>query len=105
MPSINSPLPGPEGVRDQYGLLEKLAAEVGRRKEGLDRTLFELQTGDQERSRNAGYGRLHSTMRWLQSIGVRNLSYYPDDLLDGRPALEELRLGMSLADDLVGAHH
>jgi biofilm PGA synthesis lipoprotein PgaB len=38
-------------------------------------------------------------MRWLQSLGVRHLGYYPDDFISGRPRLEDVRSGMSLADE------
>ena len=37
-------------------------------------------------------------MRWLQSQGVRNLGYYPDDFILGHPEFDELRRGLSLAD-------
>jgi biofilm PGA synthesis lipoprotein PgaB len=37
-------------------------------------------------------------MRWLQSLGVRHLGYYPDDFIGGHPNFEDLRYGMSLAD-------
>jgi biofilm PGA synthesis lipoprotein PgaB len=35
-------------------------------------------------------------MRYLQSLGVRNLAYYPDDFVEGHPALQPLREGMSI---------
>jgi biofilm PGA synthesis lipoprotein PgaB len=37
-------------------------------------------------------------MRWLQSLGVRHIGYYPDDFIRGHPELEALRQGISLAD-------
>jgi biofilm PGA synthesis lipoprotein PgaB len=37
-------------------------------------------------------------MRWLQSLGVRHLGYYPDDFIGNQPRLDDLRQGISLAD-------
>lgn len=37
-------------------------------------------------------------MRRLQSLGIRHLAWYPDDFIAGRPELETLRQGASLAE-------
>lgn len=37
-------------------------------------------------------------MRFLQSQGIRNLAYYPDDFIQGKPELEILKQGISLAE-------
>jgi biofilm PGA synthesis lipoprotein PgaB len=37
-------------------------------------------------------------MRRLQAAGVKHLAYYPDDFITNRPALEQIRQGISLAD-------
>ena len=96
-------MPAMEGAKDHEEFYEKLVAAVRRREEGLERTIFELQTIDWLHSKPVPGGKLRSTMRWLQSLGVRNLGYYPDDFIEGLPDFEQLRLGMSLADDFVGA--
>ncbi len=97
-------IPASKRSADHESFFEELAAAVGRREGGLDRTIFELQTLDRERSVPVRSDKLRATMRWLQSLGVRNLGYYPDDFISGHPDFDDLRLGMSLADDLVGAH-
>jgi biofilm PGA synthesis lipoprotein PgaB len=95
--------PWMEGAQDDRRFFKDLADEVRRRDEGLERTIFELQTVDWSRSTPIPDEELRSTMRWLQSIGVRNLGYYPDNFIDGRPDFHELRQGMSLANDFAGA--
>ncbi len=97
-------IPASKASADQEGFFEELAAAVGRREGGLDRTIFELRTLDAERSVPVRSDRLRATMRWLQSLGVRNLGYYPDDFISGHPDFDDLRLGMSLADDFTGIH-
>ena len=96
-------MPAMEGAQDDRRFFEALTDEVRRRDDGLDRTIFELQTVDWSRSTPIPDVELRSTMRWLQSIGVRNLGYYPDDFIDGRPDIYQLRLGMSLANDFAGS--
>ncbi len=94
-------MPSMEGAQDDRRFFEVLADEVRRRDEGLERTIFELQTVDWSHSTPIPDDELRLTMRWLQSLGVRNLGYYPDDFIDGRPEIHELRLGMSLANDFA----
>lgn len=95
-------MPALEGATDSERFYEQLVAEVQKRASGIDRTIFELQTMDWSRSRPIPGAELRSTMRWLQSLGVRHLGYYPDDFITGHPDFQQLRLGMSLAEDLGG---
>ncbi len=96
-------MPTLEGATNHERFYESLVAEVSRRDIGLDRTIFELQAHNWLQSRPVPSDELRATMRWLQSLGVRNIGYYPDDFIGGHPEFEQLRLGMSLADDLAGA--
>ncbi len=95
-------MPALEGATNDQRFYEQLVAEVQKRESGIERTIFELQTMDWSRSRPIPGGELRSTMRWLQSLGVRHLGYYPDDFITGHPDFHQLRLGMSLAEDLGG---
>ena len=95
-------MPALEGARNETRFYKELVEAVRRRESGLDQTIFELQSYDWRKSKPIPGEQLRSTMRWLQSMGVRNLGYYPDDFITGRPEFDELRLGISLATDLVG---
>jgi biofilm PGA synthesis lipoprotein PgaB len=96
-------MPALEGAEDPERFYKQLVDQVSRREGGLGRTIFELQTIDWSQSRTIPGSELRGTMRWLQSLGVRHLGYYPDDFITGHPDAEQLRLGISLAEDLMGA--
>ena len=91
-------MPGLEAAGDERRFYEQLVTTVGNKASGFERTIFELQTVDWRRSEPVDSERLRWTMRWLQSLGVRNLGYYPDDFIGNQPRLGDLRQGISLAD-------
>jgi biofilm PGA synthesis lipoprotein PgaB len=90
-------MPGLERAELERPFYASLIAAVASRPTGLARTLFELQTVDWRSQRPIAGTDLRDTMRWLQSLGVRHLGYYPDDFISNRPDLGALRQGMSLA--------
>jgi len=63
----------------------------------LERTVFQVQTVDWREGRPVPSEEVRRTMLWLQSQGVRNLAYYPDDFIRDHPSLSVLRQGISLA--------
>ncbi|MDH3578126.1 MAG: poly-beta-1,6-N-acetyl-D-glucosamine N-deacetylase PgaB [Gammaproteobacteria bacterium] len=91
-------MPGLEAAEDERRFYEQLVAAVSKRVGGFERTIFELQTIDWRQSEPVDSERLRRTMRWLQSLGVRHLGYYPDDFIGNQPRLDDLRQGISLAD-------
>jgi biofilm PGA synthesis lipoprotein PgaB len=91
-------MPGLEAAEDERRFYEQLVAEVGDRVSGFERTIFELQTVNWQHADPIDSERLRQTMRWLQSLGVRHLGYYPDDFISDQPKFDELRHGISLAD-------
>jgi biofilm PGA synthesis lipoprotein PgaB len=91
-------MPGLEAAEDERHFYEALVAAVRDRVTGFERTIFELQTVDWRQSDPIDSQRLRQTMRWLQSLGVRHLGYYPDDFIGGHPSLDDLRRGISLAN-------
>jgi len=96
-------MPALEGVTDHDGFYVELVDAVRNRPSGLERTIFELQTVDWSQPRPIPSTDLRATMRRLQSLGVRHLGYYPDDFIAGHPDLQQLRLGMSLAEEFGSA--
>jgi biofilm PGA synthesis lipoprotein PgaB len=91
-------MPGLEGADDQELFFRTLVDAVAVREGGLDQTIFELQTIDWNDGTRIPGHELFQTMRWLQSLGVRHIGYYPDDFIRGHPELQMLRQGISLAD-------
>jgi len=90
-------MPYLEDAANPRRFYERLAAATQRFDPGACRTIFELQTVDWRNERPIPARELRDTLRMLQSLGIRNLAYYPDDSLRGHPDLEELRQGMSVA--------
>ena len=84
------------GNREQFfrGLIDA----VHRRPQAVGRTIFELQTVDWRDNTLIDSEDLRDTMRFLQSQGIRNLAYYPEDFIRGHPELETLKEGISLAE-------
>ena len=90
-------MPYMEGAPDPRRFYEQLAAAAHRQDPKGDRTIFELQTVDWRSERPIAARELKDTLRMLQALGIRHLAYYPDDYVHGRPELDELRQGLSVA--------
>jgi biofilm PGA synthesis lipoprotein PgaB len=91
-------MPYLEGASDERRFYQQLIAAMKREPEGVQRTVFELQTVDWQKKRRLPAAQLRDTMRYLQAQGVRNLAYYPDDFISNEPELQQLKQGMSLAE-------
>ena len=91
-------MPYLENSDDPDLYLDRLAKAVAQRDGGLERTIFELQAIDWRTGTEIPATVLIRQMRRLQAAGVKHLAYYPDDFIANRPALEQLRQGISLAD-------
>lgn len=89
-------MPGLEGIEGEQlpwllGLVDTVAAYPG----GLDATVFQLQAQDWDEQRWVDGGSLQQQLHALLRAGARNLAYYPDDFIGGRPAREPLFQGLS----------
>ncbi len=91
-------MPYLENSDDPERYLERLASAVAQHDGGLERTIFELQAVDWRSGSAVPASTLYQQMRRLQAAGVKHLAYYPDDFISNRPALEQIRQGISLAD-------
>jgi len=61
------------------------------------RAVFELQTEDWDQKRPLRSDFVAGQMRLLKEAGVVSFGYYPDDFVDNRPALGEIRPQISLS--------
>jgi biofilm PGA synthesis lipoprotein PgaB len=90
-------MPMLENAADEGEFYAELVARVGARTGALERTVFQLQAVDwRDGSQPVPSDQLSARMRSLQSNGVLNLAYYPDDFLQDHPQADELIRGMSL---------
>lgn len=91
-------MPYLENSDDPDRYLGRLAVAVAQHEGGLERTIFELQSIDWRSGSAVPAATLSGQMRRLQAAGAKHLAYYPDDFIADRPALEQIRQGISLAD-------
>ncbi len=90
-------MPYMEEAKDPKDWMKKLTAAVSKHKDGLKKTIFELQAVDwRNQSKPIPTAELRDQMRRLRTAGALNYGYYPDDFLAGRPDTEVLRDVMSL---------
>ncbi len=89
-------MPYMENAKDPEVWLKELVARVATIPGALDRTVFELQSVDWRSKKPIDGVTLSRQMRLLQRNGVINFGYYPDDFIQGRPALETIRPVISL---------
>ncbi len=75
--------------------LRELVTAVAAQPHGLQRTLFELQARDWAGARWLPAEKLQRQMQLLLAQGVLHLGYYPDDFIQGQPALGPLTQGIS----------
>jgi poly-beta-1,6-N-acetyl-D-glucosamine N-deacetylase len=77
--------------------LEGLVNRVKREPNGLEKTIFELQTFDwNDRSKQIPATVITAQMRLLQRLGAVNFGYYPDDFIGDHPQARELHRALSL---------
>ena len=91
-----------EGAPSEGAFYTDLVNAVSERPDAFRRTVFQLQTVDwRDGHEPIASDALGAQMRNLQSQGVRNLAYYPDDFLQNHPRADQLMQGISLSDHPV----
>ena len=91
-----------EGAASEGVFYSDLVKAVSERPDAFRRTVFQLQTVDwRDGHEPIASEELGAQMRDLQSQGVRNLAYYPDDFLKNHPSADHLMQGISLTDHPV----
>ncbi|NNF51976.1 MAG: poly-beta-1,6-N-acetyl-D-glucosamine N-deacetylase PgaB [Gammaproteobacteria bacterium] len=91
-------MPYLENRDDAEAFLRTLAVKVTELPRGPQKVIFEFQTVDWRNGHEIHATEIARHMRRLQSLGIRHFAWYPDDFIAGKPALEPLREGASLAD-------
>jgi len=78
--------------------LTSLVQQAKAQPQGLERTIFKVQTYDWDRQRWVDTRQVHHWLRWLAAAGARHLAYYPDNYLRNQPRAEVIRFMMSVED-------
>ncbi len=89
-------MPYMENARNPESWLKELVGRVARIPGALEKTVFELQSVDWRTGEPVDGETLARQMRLLQEEGAIHFGYYPDDFIQGRPALEKIRPAISL---------
>jgi biofilm PGA synthesis lipoprotein PgaB len=83
--------------QDPQQWLQRLVGVVSALPQGLAKTVFELQSVDwAQRNAPIDAATLAAQLETVRRAGAHHFGYYPDDFLNGRPALEALRPELSL---------
>lgn len=88
---------------EAMGYYRELAEQARGHGDKASRTIFQIQTVDWRNKRLVPSRELKETFRLLQSLGIRNLAYYPDDFLKNHPEQAQLRQGISVAEYPAGS--
>ncbi|MDR2878064.1 MAG: poly-beta-1,6-N-acetyl-D-glucosamine N-deacetylase PgaB [Chromatiales bacterium] len=75
--------------------LTQLATRIAQYPNGLERTVFALQTVDWRTSKRVDTAVLRAQLTLLQRLGARHLAYYPDDFIADHPNISALGAVMS----------
>jgi poly-beta-1,6-N-acetyl-D-glucosamine N-deacetylase len=89
-------MPYMEGATEPDHWLRLLVERVARHPEGLQRTIFELQSVNWRNKKPLPTRTMVRQMRLLQSLGAVNFGYYPDDFPAGHPNSRLLHGAISL---------
>ena len=76
--------------------LKRLAARVAMLPGAMARTVFELQTRDWRSKTPLDDKQLAADMATLRRAGAVNYGYYPDDMVNGHPAVTVIKPQLSL---------
>lgn len=95
-------MPAMEQVADANRWLAQLARRAAATPLGLERTVFELQARDWRSGKPLADAELAAQASLLRRLGVRHLAYYPDDFIQGRPAIATARQAVSVRGTLSG---
>jgi len=89
-------MPYLEGAPQPQPWLKRLAARVAAVPGAMARTVFELQTRDWRNKTPLDDKQLAADMAILRRAGVFNYGYYPDDMVNGHPAVAVIKPQLSL---------
>lgn len=96
--SVIMAYPRMEGVAHPERWLERLVRIAADHPQGLDKTVFKVQTYDWNADRWIPTTTVHRWLRRLVAAGAHHIGYYPDDCFADQPRAETIRLIMSVED-------
>lgn len=89
-------MPYMEQAEHPQAWMDQLFEQVARHPEGLERTVFELQTKNWRTGRPLPTAELSQTVQRLHTLGARHIAYYPDDQFQDQPVLRDFQRVFSM---------
>jgi biofilm PGA synthesis lipoprotein PgaB len=87
--------PQMEEVKKSSKWLKNLVSIAGASPQGLEKTVFKIQTYNWRKEAWIDDGILLQELRDILSSGGKHLAYYPDNVFEDEPALDKIKLEMS----------
>jgi len=87
-----------EKVKNPERWLKKLVREAKKYPEGIEKTIFKVQTYDWEKERWIKTETVDKWLRILVASGARHVGYYPDNFIENQPDELIIKLMMSVED-------
>ncbi|MFC1498689.1 poly-beta-1,6-N-acetyl-D-glucosamine N-deacetylase PgaB [Verrucomicrobiota bacterium] len=84
-----------EGIFREITWLRKLVEEAGKHPNGIDKTVFKIQTYNWQKHKWLSEREVVDKLRKLVAAGAKHVAYYPDDYTVNKPGLEDVRMEMS----------
>lgn len=91
-------MPYMEGAPQPLPWLQQLVDKVKATPNGLQKTVFELQTVDWKNKKPLSDQEITRQFKFLYANGVRHAGYYPDDFVSNHPAAEVIRSVISVRE-------
>ncbi|MBU0533870.1 MAG: poly-beta-1,6-N-acetyl-D-glucosamine N-deacetylase PgaB [Candidatus Omnitrophica bacterium] len=90
--------PKMEEVKNSTKWLQKLVQKAKEYPDGIQKTIFKVQTYDWKRKKWINSRIVDRWLRTLVSSGAQHIAYYPDNCIDNKPDEKIIRLMMSSED-------
>ena len=87
-----------EEIRRVRPWLTELVEAAKRYPDGIEKTVFKVQTYDWKREAWIPATTVTQWLRWLTAAGAHHLAYYPDNYVDDEPRQDTIRLMISTED-------
>ena len=91
-------MPFMEEAENPTEWLTDLVKKAATHRNGLNKTIFELQTVDWRNSQKIKMETFLGQVSLLQKLGVKHIGYYPDNVFENHPTLKDLQEKFTVPD-------
>jgi biofilm PGA synthesis lipoprotein PgaB len=91
-------MPFMEDAKNPNQWLTNLVKAAAKEPDGLKKTVFELQTVNWKNQQKIPSNVFIEQLNLLKKLGVKHIGYYPDNVYENQPKLEDLQQHFSLPE-------